>query len=258
MDINITNLPSKGIFYDKDFTITIKSDINTKELFALHDALFNSPDLMYMHKLEAEIVERFYLFDNQHSADDVKLCDIFSLCLKTIEDREFYIYYPTFDDVSNNINISNRYLKSHMLAYANINSLAEKTEYIEERKSYKYKNLLLSEPSIGNMLKIFEYSQSPRNFYTDGPMNSTNIVHDYIDLTLVGYITGNQIVDLDTIELIIDMLKETLSREERLEMHKFINETFISLKGFYDQQGRLRSMKEVYVSKNSWPTLAIL
>lgn len=253
MNIELTDLPSKGIYYDSDMIITIKENIDAKELFAMHDALFKSPDLRYMHKLEAEIIERFYVFDNQHSADNIRLCDMFYLCLKVIEDKSFYVFYPSLEDMVDKLDVEKKSLKNDMLFYSNKSGIETKSEYIEESKSYKYKNMLLSEPTLGNILNLFEYSHNKRNLYEDGSM-----IHDHIDLTLVGFVSGKKIIDLDTIEMIADMLKDTMNENERLQMHQYINETFIYLKGFIDDKGLIRSMREICMNLASWPTLTLL
>jgi len=253
MNIKLTDLPSKGIYYDDDMVITVKEDIDAKELFALHDALYKSPDLRYMHKLEAEIIERFYLFDNQHSADNIRLCDMFYLCLKTIENKGFYIFYPSLEEMIDKLDIEKKYLKTDMFVYSNSSGIESKSEYVEESKSFRYKNMLLSEPTLGNILNLFQYSHNERNLYENGSM-----IHDHIDLTLVGYVSGKQIIDMDTIEMIADMIKDTMNEKERFEMHQYINETFVYLKGFIDDKGKMRSMKDICVNLASWPTLSLL
>jgi hypothetical protein len=151
------------------------------------------------------------------------------------------------------LNIEKKCLKTDMLFYSNLYEIESKAEYIEESKSYKYKNMLLSEPTLGNILNLFEYSHNERNLYEDGSM-----IHNHIDLTLVGYISGKQIIDMDTIEMIADMIKDTMNENEKLEMHQYINETFIYLKGFMDDKGLTRSMREVCINLASLPTLALL
>jgi len=239
--VNLSQLPSQGLFYKKDFEISIKKAKSVD--IERYEQNFIKEDLGIVIQKVKKIVEENSILSTNYKFDDLKSIDIVFLFLEIVRfTKRKPVDIKYFDEVSQSekkIEFSPKNFNYYKIS-KDIMKLCNKENVEFEIKGYKF-----SLPSIGveNSLTKFLVSKSMEK--------DCNKYNDYIyDFTY--FLSGKNYLTFDEIENLITIFNQDLDKDE-LEKIKEIVETFLPLQKYsLIKNGRVIDINSKIDLKNIW------
>lgn len=212
IDLDLTELPSRGLFYKDDMKITMsKCSMND---IALYEKIYNPDDLIVILNLMRYIIKNCLSFNKKYSYKDLKSSDVVFIFFKIVKyTTNKKINIPFFDEKISEVNSVE--FGSDTFNYFDYSSYMDK--YDKETKEILLDGYRLSLPTIGAEESLIKYiTHKGDEIETDSLINYS---YDFM------YFIGNKSkLSIKEVENLIIIFNSDLRDKEKAIVRNIVNQ----------------------------------